>query len=757
MINSRRLILFVAVLLPYIISSYAIADVSFVSPSEGSIGTQVTLHGAGFGAKSGSVKLVGSKGTKATLKVASWSDTQIQTKVSKGSEGTFKFVVKTKAGKKVPASQLFFLRPPKVTSVVPKKASAGESITVAGDFFGETKANVKGVLKIGGNTAQVSSWSMQKIEAVVPNGSELLGVESLQVLNKIGKFTPCLNNPSNKISVIYPCDGQSILSYEVDLEIEKKGLKNILVTSALNAVGVTVVGSSALAKGVLLLPGENVIEISAKKGGKKVNSHLTLFAPEVAEPQTVELSISPSIGEAAPLNVEVTVTTSGISESTAYLVDKNGDGIIDLQLPPVSPFSLSFTAAGTFPVVVTVQTSDGHNVTSPAALVSILPPIGTGDGTIALGSQILDMEYEAQTRRLFVLTTVKTVKIVDLSTGAIKLVALPGTISPRGIGLDAQSNILVADSGKESIFRFLAATNYQPDSSISPSGSFGSPGSYFSQFSTVSDVAVIDDIAGQRIFAADTENSRIQVFEAHGGFLAQFNGTESPKGPMLSPNRLLSFFGNSIGVVDPGTKRIMVFSSQGELVEEISGQGTQSFQSPAHLALTPGNGYFVVTDKSTSKIYLYSSQGKLKRSMSLVGSNPIAAVIDTTETGQRLIVAKSQQTMLTIYNLLDEVPQSDPLAIMISFISSVKSGNLAVARSLVDSSMVAEFDEVAGDPFKLEKYKIGIGSVSNLTLVSKGEELSYVSGNFLDGLIDKSVTFALRRSKIDGKWNVLEF
>jgi hypothetical protein len=159
-----------------------------VFPEQGTIGTEMTVKGSGFGATKGKV-LVG----KAVLKILEWTDSLINCQLTKAmSPGTYNVTIQPKARGASPIifENGFTVEAPEIDSNEPTSGSTGEEITVNGFLFGTTKGKVT----LGGKNCRVLSWKMHpttgesEIHFVVPRGLSP-GAKELKVINAVGADT----------------------------------------------------------------------------------------------------------------------------------------------------------------------------------------------------------------------------------------------------------------------------------------------------------------------------------------------------------------------------------------------------------------------------------------------------------------------------------------------------------------------------------------------------------------------------------------
>jgi len=170
--------------------------------------------------------------------------------------------------------------------------------------------------------------------------------------------------------------------------------------------------------------------------------------------------------------------------------------------------------------------------------------------------------------------------------------------SPTGIVVDANGNILVADTGNGRIEKFT------------PTGTFlstmGSKVGSQEQFSSPNGIAV--DRTGN-IYVADAGTHRVLKLSPEGTFIAEWIGPEpgfyGPRGVAISPD-------DSIYVVDQGHTRIVKFSPDGRVLSIWGSKGTGEgqFNDPTSVAVDPTSNRVYVADPINSRIQVFDSNGK---------------------------------------------------------------------------------------------------------------------------------------------------
>jgi len=177
---------------PIPVGDFPVALGHFIGPAgslgEGTIGTEFTITGSGFGATKGKV-LIG----KVALKILDWTDSLISCQLKEAMPpGIRKVTIRPKPrnASSIIIKDGFTVAAPQIDSTEPTSGSIGEEITVRGFFFGTEK----GKLTLGKKRAKVLSWTMDpqtgesEIHFVVPKGLTP-GIEKLKVTNEVGSGT----------------------------------------------------------------------------------------------------------------------------------------------------------------------------------------------------------------------------------------------------------------------------------------------------------------------------------------------------------------------------------------------------------------------------------------------------------------------------------------------------------------------------------------------------------------------------------------
>ncbi|MFH0860765.1 MAG: 6-bladed beta-propeller [Candidatus Altiarchaeota archaeon] len=129
---------------------------------------------------------------------------------------------------------------------------------------------------------------------------------------------------------------------------------------------------------------------------------------------------------------------------------------------------------------------------------------------------------------------------------------------PRAVDVDNFDKIYVADmdNGRVQVFQPNGTYDFE----------FGSPGNGDGQLSVPEGIAV--DTFG-RIYVADTGNNRIQIFNPNGSFYTSFGGAGNNTGNFSSPKAVAVDPLGRIYVADTGNNRIQIFGFSIQYIPEI--------------------------------------------------------------------------------------------------------------------------------------------------------------------------------------------
>ena len=149
---------------------------------------------------------------------------------------------------------------------------------------------------------------------------------------------------------------------------------------------------------------------------------------------------------------------------------------------------------------------------------------------------------------------------------------------PADVCLAPSGELYVADGyGNSSVHRFSSAGEYI--------GSFGSPGSGPGQFRVPHSVSVSQD---GRVYVADRENNRVQVFTPEGGFLAEWTDFKCPMGVHIDASQVV--------YVTDQIPRLSIYTLDGELLAR-----GRTFEG-AHQVYTDSQGSIYGLDTANQRV-----------------------------------------------------------------------------------------------------------------------------------------------------------
>ncbi len=195
---------------------------------------------------------------------------------------------------------------------------------------------------------------------------------------------------------------------------------------------------------------------------------------------------------------------------------------------------------------------------------------------------------------------------------------------PRAVAVAPNGNRVIADSGNQRIVVVdptgaeLAVFGSRCDLASGADGGCIDPDDSGplalgdGQFNEPWGVAVDVD---NNIYVADTWNGRIQVFDANGKFLRKwgyFNTTNGELGDanaLFGPRGIAIDLNGNLVVADTGNKRVIRFTPDGELVDQVGGGGVVAgrFDEPTSVAVDPTDGSIFVADAWNRRIQKFDS------------------------------------------------------------------------------------------------------------------------------------------------------
>ena len=156
---------------------------------------------------------------------------------------------------------------------------------------------------------------------------------------------------------------------------------------------------------------------------------------------------------------------------------------------------------------------------------------------------------------------------------------------PRGIAIDHQGNILVADTGTNRIRR------YTPDGTHL--GDFGRRGKEAGEFDEPTGIAVGPDGS---IYVAEGGNARIQKFDASGKFIAAWPIEDWGERSLRNKPRIEALPDGRLIATDAPHARLLLIGKDGHVTARLGTVVEVPLFSPEGVAFDPEHGFVYVTD-----------------------------------------------------------------------------------------------------------------------------------------------------------------
>jgi len=169
---------------------------------------------------------------------------------------------------------------------------------------------------------------------------------------------------------------------------------------------------------------------------------------------------------------------------------------------------------------------------------------------------------------------------------------------PTGIAVDANGNVLVADTNNGRIEKFSPAGGFL--------SSMGIKGIGYGQLGAPNGIAI--DRVGN-IYVADASKHVVEKLASDGSVITEWKG---PAPGFYGPRRIAIGPDESVYVVDQGRTRIVKFSSDGQVLRTwgSKGNGDGQFDDPTSVAVDTTNNKVYVADPINRRIQIFDSDGK---------------------------------------------------------------------------------------------------------------------------------------------------
>lgn len=545
--------------------------------------------------------------------------------------------------------------------------------------------------------------------------------------------------PTGPINLLSPKDGQTVRFSHVTFEVDIKKLTNIKaknnsIENSNEITGITNSTTSYLYR-IPLIEGKNDIEVSAKNNeGEDVSIAVMLISENAGyAPITLDIDNSEGYGE-----VDTKIATKPFDKAKEYLIDKDGDGVID-DSNISGTFALRYNATGRYTPIMTVRTSDNilytdsRNLTTSIS-VKAMPLVSDVN---AIEGTIVDLESDGDYIYALASTRIYKISMQDISN--IQPFELSGLSNPQGFTLDLEGNLFIADTDNNRILKLLKSSDFGPDLAISGDGSFGSLGDGNGELDSPRDVSVYGSGLNQKIYALDSGNNRVQVFDANGEYLSQFDGSTTPGGKLNNPLNMIG--APNVVITDTGNKLIRGLSVavDGNEREDfsITLQDDEEFQKVTH-----AYGSMLVSESNSRQLkFMYEDSG-IDKSLAL---QKIPFVALSYNDDRNIMFASKGGSGLYKVEIALDPPGLDPESLVKKFIQAFIDEDYKLMLDLSDGH--PQYIALLAD--NRDKALQVFNNLTRYDEVINGESSS-VTAYFSINNTESSVNFDLDR--INGQW-----
>lgn len=541
-------------------------------------------------------------------------------------------------------------------------------------------------------------------------------------------------------------------------------LKRITVNGVLAFTG----SGTFEARNVFLPEGANAITAIVEDISGNTNAATISVTGSATPVDPVQLTVSPVAGFAS---LSTTFTISANAPGTLQYVDFDfdGDGTTDQTETTSSSISHTYTTAGQYFPVVTLQTTAGRFSSLGGWNAGQALRVNVQEAPQQIGSAIsiadpVDLKV-GPSAHLFILSrSGELVKQYDATPSYVRSITLPSGSVPTGLDVDANGNAYVALSGHHQIAKYkLSSGSYGLDTAFNGTGLIGkstqTTGTGNGEFNTPYDVAVTPD--GTQIAVSDSVNHRIQLFNASdGAFISKFGASGSGAGQFTTPKGLTYDGASYLYIVDSGNSRVALALSSSVIgTSGSSGSALGQFSGAVNLCVGPRGIYVGETGNNrvqafeplptghSSALTPFETRLAVSTELSLSQPNAIAVIADAL--AEKIYIADTGHGKVIKVSLPEtETPDAKWNAMK----TILLGGNVDQA--------VSYFSSASKEDYRRSFTAMGstvISSVINKTLTPAfigGDNAQYY---FQDVIGGETITFPVTFTKENGVWKILEF
>ena len=262
---------------------------------------------------------------------------------------------------------------------------------------------------------------------------------------------------------------------------------------------------------------------------------------------------------------------------------------------------------------LSIKVEDTHIRGSPFAVVAIKKlgtPIRSITGLDCPGGVAVNQKGEV------VVTEKSCVSVFSPSGEKLLTFGTHGSgqgqfISPQGVAVDGESNILVADHYNDRIQKFTASGQFL--------SAVGTRGERPLEFSDPIDIAF--NAANNKVYVTDNLNERVQVLNSDLSFYHMFGERGSGEGQFRNTQGIACDSAGNVYVADTGNDRIQVFTAEGQFCRMFGkqGYGRGELQGPRCIAIDTNDVVYV---GENDRVSVFTSKGQFITFFGQCGKGP---------------------------------------------------------------------------------------------------------------------------------------
>lgn len=173
---------------------------------------------------------------------------------------------------------------------------------------------------------------------------------------------------------------------------------------------------------------------------------------------------------------------------------------------------------------------------------------------------------------------------------------------------DKYSPVGIIGAGGAVLFTDVAGHRIvELDSDGKVTSTFGKPGRGDGQFAYPHDIVLDKD---NRLFVADSNNGRVQIFDRKGQYIGKFDGTAGGKSKMALPRGMAIDQYNRLLVIDPLSNQIRFFELTGEPIFEYGVLGTDDSQFNFPNAVAVDGKKIFIADRENHRVEVFSASNE---------------------------------------------------------------------------------------------------------------------------------------------------